>query len=196
MPLDAARARQLLKECNLRTLFIEELGWDRYAERIQIPLGAQTFQLEGVAHKRDLAVFRCAPATGGGIPPRSERLKIDRAIAKLRFEHIIIYSDGAQTTQVWQWVKREAGKPAACREHNVLAAPDRRVADSEASAHRLQPRGRGRAEPLWVTADRCGIRRRGASPSVSTTASGRNTQPSWTSSRVYRMTRCSAGMPR
>jgi hypothetical protein len=22
-----------------------------------------------------------------------------------------------KTTQIWQWVKRESGKPAACREH-------------------------------------------------------------------------------
>ncbi|MGA2329035.1 MAG: DNA methyltransferase [Bryobacteraceae bacterium] len=117
MPLDPARARHLLKESNLRSLFIEELGWDRYGERIQIPIGVEMFHLEGIAHKRDFAVFRCAPATGGGIPPRSERLKIDRALAKLHFQHIIIYSDEAQTIQVWQWVKREAGKPAACREH-------------------------------------------------------------------------------
>src|SRR6266850_2105897 len=37
------------------------------------------------------------------------------------FEFIIVYVDAGRTTQVWQWVKREAGRPAACREHIYTA---------------------------------------------------------------------------
>ena len=44
------------------------------------------------------------------------RRKIERQVAKLAFEHLIIFIDADKTIQVWQWVKREAGKPAACRE--------------------------------------------------------------------------------
>ena len=44
------------------------------------------------------------------------RRKIESQVAKLAFEHLVIFVDTEQTTQTWQWVKREAGKPAACRE--------------------------------------------------------------------------------
>ena len=30
---------------------------------------------------------------------------------------LIVFTDAGNETQVWQWVKRETGKPAACREH-------------------------------------------------------------------------------
>src|SRR5439155_5686053 len=36
--------------------------------------------------------------------------------AKSVHEHLIIYPDGAGRTQVWQWVRREPGRPTACRE--------------------------------------------------------------------------------
>ena len=45
------------------------------------------------------------------------RRKIQREAAKSVLEHLIIYTDTEQTTQIWQWVKREPGKPLACREH-------------------------------------------------------------------------------
>ena len=55
------------------------------------------------------------------MPPYPARRKIEQQIAKLSFEHMIVFVDEAKTTQVWQWVKREVGKPVACREHTFLA---------------------------------------------------------------------------
>ena len=44
------------------------------------------------------------------------RRKIESQVAKSAFEHMIIFVDQERTVQIWQWVKRESGKPAACRE--------------------------------------------------------------------------------
>ena len=38
------------------------------------------------------------------------RGRIDRELAKQRYEHLIVFTDATRTTQVWQWVKREPGR--------------------------------------------------------------------------------------
>ena len=65
-----------------------------------------------------MVVFEC-PATGtdGHAPDYATRRKIQKQVAKSAHEHFIIYTDTEKTTDVWQWVKRELGKPDACREH-------------------------------------------------------------------------------
>ena len=70
-----------------------------------------------IAQKRGMAVFLCPARTDGSIPDYAIRRKIQREVAKSVHEHLIIYTDAEQTTQIWQWVKREPGRPAACREH-------------------------------------------------------------------------------
>src|SRR5207237_452737 len=47
------------------------------------------------------------------------RRRIEQEVTKSVQEHVIVFTDAAQTAQVWQWVKREAGKPAAYREHSL-----------------------------------------------------------------------------
>lgn len=120
MPIDSARAKACLKDFDFRRLFIEELGWDHHDASLPVEIDGTTFNLAGCAHKRGLAAFVCQPSAstpGGQIPNYPLRLKIERQVAKSAHEHIIIFVDEARTTQTWQWVKREPGKPAACREH-------------------------------------------------------------------------------
>lgn len=55
-------------------------------------------------------------------PPTPKKRKtldttIEHQVAKSAREHLIVSTDPGKTTQIWQWVKRESGKPAACREH-------------------------------------------------------------------------------
>lgn len=50
------------------------------------------------------------------MPDYHIRKKIDSAITKLYFEHLIIFSDLSQKHQIWQLVIREQGKPLAVRE--------------------------------------------------------------------------------
>ncbi|MBM4147202.1 MAG: SAM-dependent methyltransferase [Nitrospira sp.] len=117
MPLDTAKTRQYIKEFDFKKLFIEELGWDRCNNKLDISLDGIAFDLSAVAEKHGMVAFICDPLPDGSLPEYSLRRKIERQAAKSVHEHIIIYTDGDKASQIWQWVKREAGKPTACREH-------------------------------------------------------------------------------
>jgi hypothetical protein len=117
MPLNVNRVRQLLKEFDFSALFREELGWDTHNAPLEIQLDGQPQKLQAVAQKRGMVALRCPTPAGGRLPEYSVRRKIEQQVAKAAHEHLIIFTDAAQATQIWQWVKREPGKPAACREH-------------------------------------------------------------------------------
>jgi hypothetical protein len=117
MPLNVNRVRQLLKEFDFSALFREELGWDTHNAPLEIQLDGQPQKLQAVAQKRGMVALCCPTSAGGRLPEYSVRRKIEQQVAKAAHEHLIIFTDAAQTTQIWQWVKREPGKPAACREH-------------------------------------------------------------------------------
>jgi hypothetical protein len=118
MPLNPTRCRQLLKDFNLRPLFIDELGWDTHNTPLEIQLDGQPQKLQAVAQKRGMVALHCPTPAGERLPEYSLRRKIEQQVAKAAHEHLIVFTDAAQTTQIWQWVKREPGKPAACREHH------------------------------------------------------------------------------
>ena len=115
--LNMARARKLLQQYDFENLFIEELGWDRYREELFIEVDDFIFPLTAVAEKRGLVVFICQALPETGFPLYARRRKIEKKVAKVRHEHLIVYIDQEKTRQVWQWVKREPGRPDACREH-------------------------------------------------------------------------------
>ena len=122
MQIDRERTRQLLKDFDFEPLLINELGWDRYSGEVRTEIretgvNESEYLLTAIAEKRGMAVFQCSASTDGTIPDYATRRKIQREVAKSVVEHLIIYTDAEQTTQVWQWVKREPGKPIACREH-------------------------------------------------------------------------------
>ncbi len=116
--LNERNTRQYLKESEFENLFTQELGWDRYTETLPVTVDETTYQLAAIAQKRGVVVFECpATETDGGIPDYPTRRKIHKQVAKSVHEHFIIYTDAEKATQIWQWVKREQGKPDACREH-------------------------------------------------------------------------------
>ena len=121
MPLNLERTRRLLRGFDFKTLFIEELGWDHYTSILDIPVDGQNFALGAIAEKRGVVVFVCGPASNGSIPDYSIRRKIERQVTKSHHEHLIVYLNADKTRQVWQWVKRQSGKPAQCREHTYYA---------------------------------------------------------------------------
>jgi len=110
---DSERAKRLLRAFDFVPLFIEELGWDHFSASHEVVVADQPFQLSGIAEKRGVVVFRCRPLPDGSIPKYPLRLKIDRAVAKSYHQHFIIFCDENEETQIWQWIKREAGRPAA-----------------------------------------------------------------------------------
>jgi len=117
MPLNLERTRKLLQSLDFKTLFIEELGWDRYKTELDVSVDSQNFRLSAFSEKRGMVVFICDPPKDDSIPDYSIRRKIERQVTKSHHEHLIIYLDSDKSKQVWQWVKRQPGKPAACREH-------------------------------------------------------------------------------
>ena len=117
MQVQVDELRPYLQAFDFQSLLVEGLGWDYYrAEPVSVHVDGHDYSLEPAAEKTGFAVYVCGPGADGSVPPYPVRRKIERQVAKLAFEHLIIFVDADQTLQVWQWVKREAGKPAACRE--------------------------------------------------------------------------------
>ena len=117
MTIDPARFQKLLAECRLDRLF-NELGWDHAPARPQeVAVNGERYTLQAVAQKRGVTVFQCAPGDDGAIPPRAVLLKIEREAGKLAHEHLLVFTNAAQTTQTWLWVARAPGQPAATRTH-------------------------------------------------------------------------------
>lgn len=114
MSLDSKRTRQLLNEFELKKLFIEELGWDRLSTGFPVTADGVVYRLLPIAEKRGVQILECSTDE---IPAYALRQKIDRQVRKLAHEHLIIFTDTAKTVQVWQWVGREKGQPAAYREY-------------------------------------------------------------------------------
>ncbi len=116
MPLNRQRCRPLLKNFDLETLFVEELGWDRLTQTLTVSVDDQPLALQAIAEKRGLVAFECS-ASGDSMPDYPTRRRIHTQVTKSVREHLIVYTDASRTTQIWQWVRKEPGKPSQCREH-------------------------------------------------------------------------------
>lgn len=95
-----------------------ELGWDRTVQQqpFTVQVGDYSHQLDSVAHKRGVQVLVCRPDENGRMPAYPVRQRIERRVTREVREHLIVFIDAAQTTQIWQWVNREPGRPAQYRE--------------------------------------------------------------------------------
>ncbi|NQT47402.1 MAG: SAM-dependent methyltransferase, partial [Chloroflexi bacterium] len=116
MALDVVQTRECLRAFDLERLFIEQLGWDHHSARLPVTVDELEFELSAIAQKRGMVAFACRTSEGR-VPDYPTRRKIERRVAKTVHEHLVVYADSDKTTQVWQWVKRETGKPTVCREH-------------------------------------------------------------------------------
>src|ERR1039458_9248540 len=116
MPINQTRVRDSISDFKFESLFLEELGWDRASSSsLDIDVNKTAYVLHQIAHKRGMVAFLCD--AGETIPNHSVRRKIDQEVTKSAHEHILIFVDSAHSTQVWQWIRREPGKPAALRQH-------------------------------------------------------------------------------
>ena len=122
MQVQVDELRPYLQAFDFQSLLVEGLGWNYYhTEPVSVYVDGHDYTLDAAAEKANFVVYVCGPDAEGSIPPYPVRRKIERQIAKLAFEHLIIFVDAGKTLQIWQWVKREAGKPAACREQDYRA---------------------------------------------------------------------------
>jgi hypothetical protein len=120
MPGDRHRIQQYLKTFDFRTLFVDELGWDNLRERaLTISLDNQVYFCTPLVEKRGVKVYLCVINAQTDLPDRATLRKIEREITRYSYEHILIYSDSGCNQQIWQWVKRERGKPAITYFHRL-----------------------------------------------------------------------------
>ncbi len=117
MSIDPGRIRKHLKAFDFKTLFIEELGWDHHSSTLDVSIDEQRYTLTAIAHKRGFVAYIC--------PLPADRFKIDDTIRKIEthiaktvHEHIVIYTNADQKEQIWQWARREPGKPIVRRHHH------------------------------------------------------------------------------
>jgi hypothetical protein len=116
MTASSSNILKRLKAFDFSGLFTQELMWNHFqARNLEVKMDSVNYTLIPVA-ERGMAVYECVPPTDAQFPKYAVRRKIDAQVSKTAREHIIIFHDHAKTVQVWQWVKREAGKPSACRE--------------------------------------------------------------------------------
>ena len=109
--------RPYLQDFDFTKLFIEGLGWDHPPTTpLPVTVDGHDFNLAPVAQKRGFMVYQCSAGPEAQVPPYPIRSKIEIQVTKSAFEHLIIFVDEGKTTQVWQWVKREMGKPPVRRE--------------------------------------------------------------------------------
>lgn len=116
MPTDKRLIQKCIISFDFPTLFREGLGWDALREYpISVAVDGYTYTLQPMAEKRGLKAYRCSPDAQGRAPVDRVARKIDREVTKTAYEHLILYTDAQAREQVWQWVKREPGKPLTPR---------------------------------------------------------------------------------
>ena len=113
--LNHKKIREHLADFNLQSLFINELGWDRGGADMEVSVANAIYALEPIAHKRGLVAYQYIADAGDAFPDHPTRQKIERAVAKIVREHIIVYASSDRSTHHWQWVKREPGQPDRSR---------------------------------------------------------------------------------
>ena len=122
MTTNAEQLRPYLQAFDFNNLFVSGLGWNHYrAAPLQIAIDGFTYELDPVAEKAGFAVYVCGPDADGAVASYPIRRRIEHQVARRAFEHLIIFTDARRTTQIWQWVKREAGKAAAHHEMQYRA---------------------------------------------------------------------------
>jgi Putative DNA-binding domain len=109
MAINSERVRQQLKAFEFKPLF-NDLGWDNLATELVKQVGGVDYRFYGVAEKRGVVVL-----VSDSIPDYAVRVKLDKLIAKDHFEHLIVFADKEHDRQVWQWFRKEPGKPVAIR---------------------------------------------------------------------------------
>jgi len=115
MPLDFVRMRNLLAAFEFKSLFIEELGWNRHEARMEILVDGRAFALSAVAEKCGMVVFVCDPGGGPRIPDDRTRRKIERQVTKSAYENLVIFLDAEKSRQYWLWSRRETGRQTVLR---------------------------------------------------------------------------------
>ena len=115
--LDRDKVRNYLENFDLRSLFIQELGWDHGGMDTEVLVAGKTFALQAIAHKRGMVAYQYVADTDEAFPDHPTRQKIEKVVAKTVREHVIVYVPPDRHVHYWQWVKREPGQPDRSHQH-------------------------------------------------------------------------------
>ena len=113
--LDRAAVKKYLDNFDLRTLFIQELGWDHGGSDTEVTVKDRAYPLQAIAHKRGMVAYQYLAQPGEEVPDRPTRQQIERRVAKQVREHIIVFASHDRSSLYWLWVKREPGRPDRAR---------------------------------------------------------------------------------
>lgn len=109
------RFTELIKSFDFSTFF-NEMGWDNFENQTPVAVNDTVFLLKGIAQKRGFVILHCLPGADGNVAPVNIRKQIEGKIAKLYFEHLIIFTDKHHSRQVWQLTVKEENKPKQVRD--------------------------------------------------------------------------------
>lgn len=125
MTIQVTRAREKLQAFDLRSLFVEELGWNLPPRG----LAPVTWDHKGllvtrtpIAELAGVVVFEVTTADGN-IPDEPVRRSIHTDIAQYHLENLLIFLNTERTSSLWYWVKRDGSKSYPRRHTYVQGQP-------------------------------------------------------------------------
>jgi hypothetical protein len=102
---------------DFKALFVEALGWDHASAEHRLDADGLTFTFRLIAHKRGFQILVCE-ADRYTLFNRHRLRELERQIARLAHEDVIIYTCSEPRKQVWQWaVHMPDGRKLRHREH-------------------------------------------------------------------------------
>lgn len=107
--------RNYIQNFDFTNLF-NQLGWNFVDEHFPVKLKDETYHFRAVAEKGGFRIIVSQPTKTTDLPDYNTRLQLDRKIARLYREHLLIFTDSKQTTQIWQLFVKQLGKPSRLSE--------------------------------------------------------------------------------
>lgn len=107
--------KQYIEVFDFTGLF-NQLGWSYLDEQTPVKLKEETYLFYSVAEKGGFRILVFKPAKHQDLPDYATRLQLDRKIGKLYREHLIIFCDKSNATQIWQLFVKQLGKPSRLSE--------------------------------------------------------------------------------
>ncbi len=107
--------KQYIEVFDFTGLF-NQLGWSYLDEKTPVKLKEETYLFHSVAQKGGFRILVFKPAKHQDLPDYATRLQLDRKIGKLYREHLIIFCDKGNVTQIWQLFVKQLGKPSRLSE--------------------------------------------------------------------------------
>jgi hypothetical protein len=106
--LTKQRFSGLVNNFELAALF-NTLGWDAFQTTNTIEVKGNKYNISGIAKKKDFCVLECV-VEDSQIPEAAVRKQFEKPLARLYFDHLLVFTNKSKTVQLWQLPLREEGK--------------------------------------------------------------------------------------